>query len=164
MYQFMKKISVLALLFAVLFSGCSKSGDDDKCTYDECGIKAPDSEIAAVQAHITSKGIIAEKHCSGVFYTLENPGTGNNPTPCSNIAIKYKGYLTNGTVFDQATSPVGFSLSRLINGWRSVLPLVKAGGRVVLYIPPSLGYGSQASGQIPANSIIIFEIDLIEVQ
>ncbi|PZR24660.1 MAG: FKBP-type peptidylprolyl isomerase [Citrobacter freundii] len=158
----MKKILALALVFTVLFAGCSK--DDDKCTYDTCGLKAPDAEIAAVQAHITSKGITAEKHCSGVFYTLENAGTGKNPTPCSNILIKYKGYLTDGTVFDQAANPVAFNLGGLINGWRSVLPIVKAGGRIVLYIPPSLGYGSRASGPIPANSIIIFEIDLVDVQ
>lgn len=160
----MKKFLALALVITVLFAGCVKSNDDNKCEYDPCGIKAPDAEVQAVQAHITSKGITAEKHCSGVFYTVENPGTGKNPGPCSNILVKYKGYRTDGYVFDQATSPVGFNLGGLVNGWRSVLPMLKAGGRIVLYIPPTLGYGNQASAEIPANSIIIFEIDLIDVQ
>jgi FKBP-type peptidyl-prolyl cis-trans isomerase FkpA len=158
----MRKILALALVFSLLFAGCSK--DDNECKYDICGIVAPDAEIAAVQTHITSNGIIAERHCSGVFYTIENPGTGKNPTPCSNIYIKYKGYLTNGTVFDQAVNPVAFGLGSLINGWRSVLPSLKAGGRIVLYIPPTLGYGNRASSAIPANSIIIFEIDLLDVE
>ncbi|MCG2615279.1 FKBP-type peptidyl-prolyl cis-trans isomerase [Terrimonas sp. NA20] len=158
----MRKILALVLVFSLLFAGCSK--DDNECKYDVCGIVAPESEIAAVQSHITSKGITAERHCSGVFYTVEVAGTGKNPTPCSNILIKYKGYLTNGSVFDQAVNPVAFGLGELISGWRSVLPTIKAGGRIVLYIPPSLGYGNRASGSIPANSIIIFEIDLLDVQ
>jgi FKBP-type peptidyl-prolyl cis-trans isomerase FkpA len=157
----MKKILVLALSFSLIFAGCSK--DDNKCSYDVCGIVAPDAEIAAVQNHITTNGITAERHCSGVYYTIETAGTGNNPTPCSNVLVKYKGYLTNGSVFDQAVNPVGFNLGGLISGWRSVLPMLKAGGRIVLYIPPSLGYGNRASGSIPANSIIIFEIDLLDV-
>ncbi|MET0464529.1 MAG: FKBP-type peptidyl-prolyl cis-trans isomerase [Chitinophagaceae bacterium] len=158
----MRKILALALLVSVLFAGCSK--DDNECKYDVCGTVAPEIEIAAVQNHITSKGIIAERHCSGVYYTVENPGTGKNPTPCSNVLVKYKGYLTNDAVFDQAVNPVAFNLGGLINGWRSVLPSLKAGGRIVLYIPPSLGYGNRASGSIPANSIIIFEIDLLDVE
>lgn len=158
----MKKFLVLALGITALFSGCTK--DNNKCKYDTCGIKAPESEIQAVESHINSKGIDAIKHCSGVYYTLEVEGTGNAPTPCSNVLVKYKGYRTDGYVFEHKTSPVAYSLSGLISGWRSVLPLVKAGGRIVLYIPPSLGYGSQDSPSIPANSIIIFEIDLLDVQ
>ena len=162
MYQSMKKFLVLALAIITLFSGCSK--DEDKCEYDTCGIKAPDAEIQAVQAHITSKGINAVQHCSGVFYTVEVEGTGNKPTPCSNVLVKYKGYLTDNTVFAPQTGPSALNLGGLVNGWRSVLPSLKAGGRIVLYIPPSLGYGNQPNGPIPANSIIIFEIDLVDVQ
>lgn len=158
----MKKISVWALVITLLFAGCSK--DDDKCEYDQCTNKAPQAEIQAVADHITANNITAVQHCSGVFYTIENPGTGKNPTACSYVSVKYKGYLTNGTVFDQKTFPVDFDLSRLVAGWRNVLPLLKAGGRIVLYIPPSLGYGSQAYQQIPANSILVFEIDLVAVQ
>ena len=158
----MKKISVWALGITLLFSACSK--DDDKCEYDQCANKAPQSEIQAVANHIAAKNITAVQHCSGVFYTIENAGTGKNPTPCSNVSVKYKGYLTNDVVFDQAIEPVDFSLGRIITGWRNVLPLLKAGGRIVMYIPPSLGYGSQPYQQIPANSILVFEVDLVAVQ
>lgn len=160
----MKKISVWALTVTLLFAACSKNKDNNKCEYDQCANKAPQSEIQAVAAHIAANNITAVQHCSGVFYTIENPGTGKNPTPCSNVSVKYKGYLTNGFVFDQQTSQVDFNLSRLVSGWRNVLPLLKAGGRIVLYIPPSLGYGSQAYGPIPGNSILVFEIDLVAVQ
>jgi len=158
----MKKISVWALAVTLLFSACSK--DNNKCEYDECANKAPQSEIQAVADHIAAKNITAVQHCSGVFYTIESPGTGKNPTPCSNISVKYKGYLTNDMVFDQKTTPVDFNLGGVVPGWRNVLPLLKAGGRMVIYIPPSLGYGSQANGSIPANSILVFEVDLVAVQ
>lgn len=158
----MKKISVWALLITLFFSACSK--DNDKCEYDQCANKAPDSEIQLVANHIAANNITAVQHCSGVFYTIEVAGTGKNPTACSNVSVKYKGYLTNGTVFDQAVNPVDFNLEMIVPGWRNVLPLLKAGGRMVIYIPPSLGYGSQANGPIPANSILVFEVDLVAVQ
>jgi len=80
------------------------------------------------------------------------------------------GRLTNGTVFDQ--SPAGgtktFTLGGLIPGWQKGIPLISSGGKITLYIPPSLGYGSVDVKQnniviIPANSILIFEIDLVAV-
>ncbi|MBO9660476.1 MAG: FKBP-type peptidyl-prolyl cis-trans isomerase [Chitinophagaceae bacterium] len=158
----MKKFLILALSFSLIFAGCSKN--DDKCEYDVCGIVAPDAEIAAVQNHINTKGIVAERHCSGVYYTVEIAGTGKNPTPCSNVLIRYKGYLTNDVVFAPQSGVESFNLGGLISGWRSVLPMLKVGGRIVLYIPPTLGYGNRANGQIPANSILIFEIELVDVE
>jgi FKBP-type peptidyl-prolyl cis-trans isomerase FkpA len=54
-------------------------------------------------------------------------------------------------------------LGQLIVGWQKGLPLISSGGKITLYIPPSLGYGSAAAGSIPANSILIFDIELISV-
>lgn len=102
-------------------------------------------------------------HCSGVFYSIQAEGTAANPTACSNISVTYKGMLTNGSVFDQTATPVGFNLGMLVPAWRNVLPLIKGGGRIIMYVPPTLGYGSQANGPIPANSILIFEVDLVTV-
>lgn len=76
------------------------------------------------------------------------------------------GKLTNGTIFDQTQGNNTYSnyLTSLIKGWTNGVPYIKTGGRIILYIPPTLGYGSQANGPIPANSILIFDIDLINVQ
>ncbi|MBK8146208.1 MAG: FKBP-type peptidyl-prolyl cis-trans isomerase [Bacteroidetes bacterium] len=68
--------------------------------------------------------------------------------------------LLNGTVFDQSNSAV-FTLSNLIVGWQQALPLIGIGGSIKIYLPPSLAYGNKASGSIPANSNLIFEIDLL---
>lgn len=152
----------VALVF--LLTGCLK-GSDNKCQYDECALKAPAAEIQAVQDYLTANNITATQHCSGVFYRVENAGTGTRPNACSYVLANYKGMLTDGHVFDQSSQgPIAFSLDGVIRGWTNGLQQVKAGGRIILYIPPSLGYGSRAVGDIPANSILIFEVDLVGVQ
>jgi len=157
----MFKNFLLTIVLGLLFYSCKKSG----CDYDSCAYTAPSAEIQAVQTYLNNNSITGTtQHCSGLFYKIENSGTGNNPGACSNVTVKYKGMLTNGTVFDQATTPVSFNLGMLITGWRNGLPLIKEGGKIILYTPPSLGYGSQANGSIPANSILIFEVELIVVQ
>ncbi|MFC0773605.1 FKBP-type peptidyl-prolyl cis-trans isomerase [Terrimonas alba] len=158
----MKKALFSILIFTLFLQSCKKN--ESKCDYDPCTNKAPASEIANLQAYISANSITATQHCSGVFYNIETIGTDKSPNPCSNISFKYKGYLTNGNVFDQQTTPVDYSLGRLVPAWRNVLPMIKAGGRMVIYVPPSLGYGSQDYGSIPGNSILIFEVDLVAVQ
>lgn len=170
----MKKFLVAAGI-AVLLAGCLKNNDqitNPACTYDACANPAPATQIQSLKDSLDARGITATQHCSGVFYTIDSAGsaTGKTPTPCSYIAITYKGTLLNGTVFDQQAQPVAFDLSTLIPGWRNVLPLIKEGGKMHLYIPPALGYGSQdrrdANGNIviPANSNLVFEVSLLAVQ
>lgn len=135
-----------------------------RCDYDACANKAPDSEIATLQSYISSNSITATKHCSGVFYRIDSEGSGKSADACSNITVKYKGSLTNGTVFDQTgNSTASFNLGMLVPAWRNVLPLIKAGGRMTMYVPPSLGYGSTAVGSIPANSILIFDVEMVAI-
>jgi FKBP-type peptidyl-prolyl cis-trans isomerase FkpA len=144
-------------LVLFLFGSCMKKFE---CNYDACAYAAPAPEIQALQDYITNQGIVATQHCSGVFYRIEAAGTGKSPDACSNIGFRYKGTLLNGTVFDEATSTVYYSLGYLIAGWKNVVPLLKEGGKIVMYIPPSLGYGSQAQDNIPANSYLMFEMNL----
>ena len=163
---------VIALAVITTFAGCLKNSTDttNTCNYDACAKVAPAAEIQQVQDVVTAKGVSATKHCSGVFYTIDSVGTGKTPTPCSYVAVRYKGTLTNGTVFDQQTSPISFDLTSLIPAWRNTLPLIKEGGKIRLYVPPSLAYGSSDvkdnSGNvvIPANSVLIFEVSLVAVQ
>jgi len=160
---------LFAVLFTVvLFASCTK--ENDQCKYDPCAVGAPAAEVSQLETWLASASITATKHCSGVYYIIDAPGSGGNtPTICSNVSVKYKGQLTNGTVFDQATTPVTFQLANLIEAWKKGIPLIKTGGKIRLYCPPSLAYGSQeirnGSGTviIPANSILIFEIELTGV-
>lgn len=162
----MRVIRLMSLLVVVSIfnAGCLKDGYNNfTCTAKIPEINVPAAEITQVEAYLTANNITnAVKHPTGLYYIIENEGTGSRPTLCTNVAFTYKGQLTNGTVFDQATTPVLYPLSQLITGWQIGIPLVKTGGKIRLFIPPSLGYGSAAIPGIPANSVLIFDVTVIE--
>ena len=164
----MKRILVI-LCSAILLSSCSKN-TDDMCSYDACAVAAPASEVTLLEAYLASASITtATKHCSGMYYTIDAAGSGATATICSTVSVKYKGQLTTGTVFDQSATPVSFQLNGLIEAWKKGIPLIKSGGKIKLYCPPSLAYGSQVvrdgagNTVIPANSILVFEVELTSV-
>ncbi len=157
----MKRFFVF-LSAVIILSSCSKK--IDPCKYDACAVAAPASEVAQLEAYLTSAGITtATKHCSGMYYSIDVAGSGATANICSTVGVKYKGQLTNGTVFDQSATTVTFPLDNLIEAWKKGIPIIKTGGKIKLYCPPSLAYGSQAVGTIPANSILIFEVELTNV-
>jgi FKBP-type peptidyl-prolyl cis-trans isomerase FkpA len=164
----MKKL-LLTLSVAALLAGCLKNEDNrGTCTFDECNVKAPAAEIQNVKNYLTQNSINAVEHCSGLFYAIDSMGTGISPDVCSGVSVRYKGMLTNGSIFDstsRSTSP--FALRDLVRGWIIGLPKIKQGGGIRLYIPPTLGYGTQdvtnrATGAviIPGNSVLVFEVKL----
>ena len=89
------------------------------------------------------------------------PGTGEKPPAHSYVLINYKGMLPDGTVFDQAEH-TPMPLDEVVPGFAQGLVQMQRGGRYKLTIPPQLGYGAEASGPIPANSTLVFEIDLLD--
>jgi len=99
-----------------------------------------------------------------LYYIITEEGTGEHPTATSKVSVFYKGYLTNGNVFDETTNgSESFYLSNLIEGWQIGIPILKEGGSGTFFVPSALGYGSQSTGSIPANSVLIFEISLVNV-
>ena len=139
---------ILAICGIFIFSGCKKTETQE-----------------TLEAYITRAGITdAIKDSRGFYYKILTEGTGVNPTVSSKVTIYYKGTLTNGSIFDQTgAAPATFNLNQLILGWQYGLPLIKPGGKILLYLPPSLGYGSSPVGTIPANSVLIFEVQLVSV-
>lgn len=157
----MKKL-VLFLSFATVFflsGGCIKN--EVSCTPKT--IASEDAEMQATAASL-APGLTFTKHSSGMYYYIENPGSGPTPTSTSTLSVKYKGQLSNGTIFDQTTTtPVNFTLSGVIFGWQIALPLIQKGGKIKMIIPSTYGYGCTANGPIPAYSILYFEVELIDV-
>jgi FKBP-type peptidyl-prolyl cis-trans isomerase FkpA len=91
-------------------------------------------------------------------------GNGEFPNINSLVTVAYKGTLTDGTTFDQSSSNgITFPLSNVIQGWQEGIPLFSEGGSGILLIPSALGYGSQSVGNIPENSVLIFEVTLLNV-
>jgi len=159
-------VSLLMISMALVLFACKKNSDNN-CNYDACAVKAGAIEVTNLENYLSGAGITgATKTCSGLYYQVLNPGADRSPNVCSYVTVNYKGTLTNGTVFDSTAtnSPASFPLITLIEGWKQALPLIKKGGKIRMYLPPSLGYGSSSSGVIPANSILIFDVELLDIQ
>lgn len=158
-----KNYFILALI-VFSFYACDKTPNTSNNNCVSTNGVPTTAEIDSVQRFLTGKNITATKDSRGYF--VETLGTGygiDNPLPNSFVTIKYKGTLTNGTVFDSTATgeTASFPLGGLIVGWQYAIPQMKKGGIINLYLPPSLGYGCSASSKIPASSILIFRIELI---
>ncbi len=100
---------------------------------------------------------------SGLQYKVLAAGQGDgHPTDEDVVLVDYKGMLTNGTVFDQSRQPVAMPVSGVIPGFAEGLKLMPRGATYRFWIKPELGYGDQATGPIPANSILIFDLELLD--
>ncbi|MDR3610598.1 MAG: FKBP-type peptidyl-prolyl cis-trans isomerase [Ignavibacteriaceae bacterium] len=106
---------------------------------------------------------------SGLKYIIIQKGTGASPDSGNTVMVKYSGFLTNGKRFDSSVErdePFTFTLGmhQVIPGWEEGIKLVNKGSRVRFIIPPSLGFGNRKIGQIPANSVLIFDVELIDMR
>ena len=105
---------------------------------------------------------------SGLQYKIIEPGNPDaKPTNVlDTVLVRYKGTLVDGTVFDEVpedAEPISLTLSRVIPGWQEGLQLIGEGGKVQLFIPSELGYGSYGSGMIEPNATLIFDVELVSV-
>ncbi|MFN4298735.1 MAG: FKBP-type peptidyl-prolyl cis-trans isomerase [Thermaurantimonas sp.] len=141
------------LSFVVSAIGCSKKDDQAE----------KDDEL--IRNYLAQNGLEATRTSSGLYYLISEQGTGQFPTIDSRVRVVYKGYLLNGTVFDE-TDPAGleFDLRAVIAGWQEGLTYFREGGKGKLFIPSRLGYGKQSVGNIPPNSVLIFDIYLLKVR
>lgn len=94
-------------------------------------------------------------------------GTGEEAKKGDRITVHYKGTLTNGKEFDSSYTkqPFTFTLGsgEVIKGWDEGIVGMKVGGKRKLIIPPDLAYGNKQQGNIPPNSTLIFEVELLKV-
>ena len=154
---------IILISFCVVMISCNKSSDSG-CNFTVSNVVVPASEMTSLQAWVAANKPAAILHPGGFYYEIIAAGTGTvTPQICSDVRVKYTGYLTTGFKFDEELTGITFRLGQLIVGWQRGLPLIKKGGTIYLYLPPSLGYGSTAVGSIPANSILIFSVELVDV-
>lgn len=120
-----------------------------------------------IKDYLSDNGLTAQETSSGLHYIINTVGTGEHPNADDTVEVKYKGYLTNGNVFDQTQPARTYiaPLQTLIPGWIEGIPLLKSeGGEGTLLIPSYLGYGTTDLGSIPPNSVLIFDITLIDIK
>jgi len=104
---------------------------------------------------------------SGLQYKVMASGQGASPAASDTVTVHYRGTLLDGSEFDSSYSrnqPATFAVNRVIEGWTEALQLMRAGDKWQLFIPPELAYGERGFGnKIPANSALIFEVELLSV-
>lgn len=120
----------------------------------------------AIQEYLADQGFTdAQKTDNGVYYVIEEKprNVGSHPDITSRVAVKYKGTLLDGSVFDESDS-LSIPLRNTIRGWQEGIPKFKETWKGKLFIPSLLGYYSQSRPGIPAYSVLIFDIELLEVE
>lgn len=149
---------LLPILFlGIFFANCND--DEQILTYQQ----QLDIDEQAIEDYLAANNLTAEVGEFGMRYIIEEPGEGPNPSASSTVIVKYKGYLPDGTVFDESEAfQTALGGTTLITGWRVGIPLFKKGGKGTIFLPSSLGYGEFGTGStIGPNQILIFDIELI---
>lgn len=124
-----------------------------------------DAQKAFLEQNKTAEGVVTT--ASGLQYKVITEGSGETPNDSSIVKVHYTGTLLNGTKFDSSIDrgqPMEFPVKAVIPGWTEMLKLMKAGEKVTAWIPSELAYGSRNLGTIPANSLLVFEMELLEVK
>lgn len=140
-------------------------------------VLAPFSNIDSVQQAAIDEQIIQQAITSGktdtkqkatdVYYSILKEGTGRTVLVTDTVTVFYKGYLLDdGSIFDQTKDkPATFPLSRLIRGWQLAVPYCKVGGKIKIVIPSGQAYSIRTrAAKIPPNSILVFEIEVVDVK
>lgn len=137
-----------------LFVSCDKDDDIDFLAENE----------KEITDYIEKHKLNAQKSESGLYYVIDEPGTGIQASPSSYVNVVYNGYFTNGTVFDESdTDGVYFNPQDVIKGWTEGISYFKEGGSGKLLVPSHLAFGKSSSKNIPSGSVLIYDIKLIKV-
>ena len=164
-------VTVLSLLVAC---GDDTPGDEEREIYDT---EAPPAEVAPDTAPSATYApdlevdlTTFERTDSGLRVKDLQVGSGEEANAGETVAVHYTGWLPDGTKFDSSrdrNEPFAFPLGAgaVIAGWDEGVAGMKVGGRRKLVIPPRLGYGAEAQGDvIPPNATLVFDVELLEVR
>lgn len=126
--------------------------------------KIKDDNAAYLEKKAKEENVV--KTASGLLYEVIKLGNGGpKPTATSDVEVRYRGELIDGTVFDEATTPITLNLGGVIKGWTEGLQLMSVGDKYRFYIPYNLGYGNQGAGSdIKPYSTLIFEVELVNIK
>jgi FKBP-type peptidyl-prolyl cis-trans isomerase FkpA len=147
----MKHLYILLLSFVVISCG----GDDDN-----------DNSTQEIADYLAENNISEMPDENGLVVIIEEAGNDIKPTITSNVKVHYRGYYLDGEQFDSSYDrgqPANFNLQGVIQGWTLGIPRFGIGGKGKLIIPASLGYGANPPSGIRKNAVLIFDIELLDV-
>ncbi len=155
------KIKLFAAIAALGLSGAALAW-----TGTEKLVRASLPASAFLEKNAKVHGVITTP--SGLQYQVLREGQGAKPTAHDVVLVQYEGRLSDGTVFDssyQRRQPAAFPLQGLIPGWTEGIQLMPVGSKFRFWIPPQLGYGAEGAGDgvIPPNSLLEFDVELLEI-
>ena len=159
----------IVLLTAVVLVGCDKPAATVPAEQSGGAVTStPASSLTPVAPDSNSTNEW-KTTSSGLKYQVMKKGTGTaSPKASDTVKVHYHGTLMDGTVFDssvQRGEPISFPLNGVIPGWTEGLQLMKVGDKFKFEIPPNLAYGANSpSPKIPANSTLVFEVELLGIQ
>jgi FKBP-type peptidyl-prolyl cis-trans isomerase FkpA len=150
-----KHFTFSAIALMLMFSiGCSKSDQE---------APLPD-EDAIIKNYLSSTNTDAIRDKSGVYYKIIEPGSGDPVVYTSTVTVNYKGSLLNGPQFDDVSNKSILYINAM-QGWQIGMNMIRPGGKIKLYVPSQLGYGRYIpKPEVPANSILIYELELVSQQ
>lgn len=138
------------------------------------------TDDVALQQYFNSKNIKPVKTASGMYYSIQKQGSGPVAAPGETVIMNYRGTFLDGTIFDSNidsafmhVQPLNFALGtgRVIAGWEEGITYLNAGSKAFFYLPSHMAYGTQSrsgnagnSKGIPPNSVLVFEVELIEIK
>jgi len=127
------------------------------------------AEQTAIENYLRENNINVAPQESGLYYVETKAGKGKNAAAGNNVLVHYTGKLLNGKVFDSSIErgePIPFQLGvgQVIKGWDEGIALMKKGGKGILLIPSHLAYGENGIGDIPPNSPLVFEVELVDIE
>lgn len=149
----MKQVIIVLMTLVVLIS-CNKVSKEEQAEIDK----------SLIEQYVSDNNLTGEFTSTGLWYDIETQGTGEQAYSNAQVTVAYSGYLLDGEQFDESSDEgATFGLSNVISGWTEGIPKFKEGGNGKLIIPSELGYGKSGSGSIPANSVLVFDVELITV-
>lgn len=120
-----------------------------------------DPAAAFLSTNRAAAGVV--ETASGLQYKVLTPGQDDSKPTDQDIAlVNYEGRLTDGTSFDKSAQPTPMPIAGVVPGFAEGLKLMARGAKYRFWIKPELGYGSEAQGPIPANSVLVFDVELLD--
>jgi len=150
-------LSIIVVFVAMMFSSCIEPNTDIGIAFQEQLKK----DTAAIGSYLRANNINALVDVSGVRFVIDSLPVGFPPKNSSTVKFKYVGRFLSGNVFDQGTTTG--TVSSFIDGFQISLSLLPEGGKARFFIPSGYAYGSSGTGTIPPNSVLMFEVQLLDV-
>jgi len=145
--------TLLCLLLILILGACSTYSDEDLKGFDK-----------TIREWIRQQNIQYKSTDSGLYYYFVNKGQGQKIKYTDSVTVQFKGTLLDSTIFEIEKVPVTFAVNEVIIAWKEVLLMSERNAKIKIIVPPQLGYGNHKLDKIPQNSILLYEIEIIDIK